>query len=715
MKRLAHAVTGHPWRVLIVWLAAVAAVVTLTSPGGVVQRQDVMKSDPAAFLPQRYESAHAARLEQDAFPVPKGGTATLVVRRADHAPLTAADVRRAQALGLRASGTPGVRSLAMSAAGLSANHRVLLGSALFNRSIFDSLIAKDVKALRDRSDTLFAHSGLVAGYAGQAPTQADAQSREGITSLLTMIVIAVLLVVLFRSVIIAVTDVLITAIVGAAATAIIVLAAKAFGFSIDTDVTGLLPIVVLGVGTDYVVFLLHRYRERLRAGDEPHVAMQHAISRIGPAIGFSAMTVVVALSALALSSLQSLRVLGPALGFGVLATLLSALTLVPAVAVLLRRRLFWPSRRQLELAAVSPSTRTERFVAGKPVGAALASALVLVALAVPALGLKADYNVDANVPGSASARAFADLNSGFPDGTLEPAKVIVHRNGAGRLTAADITPVATTLRRTRGVGEVLPAVVSRDGRTARVDALLSTQPFTSRALSIMRHRIRPAVAAAAGAGTTVAVGGNTSAYADVSRALTRDQKLIFPIAALLVGAILFVLLRSLAVPLIVMAGVTLGFAATLGASVLAFQGVGGKEGLTSQLPLVVYLFVASMTSDYAILILSRVREEIGAGRTARDAASVALRTAGPSVLDAGLVLAGSFAVLLVSPSLGQIGFAIATGILLSSLLTARLFIPALTVLVGRRAWWPSRLVRRHEREATGHPATPGTPAPEPVR
>jgi RND superfamily putative drug exporter len=160
--------------------------------------------------------------------------------------------------------------------------------------------------------------------------------------------------------------------------------------------------------------------------------------------------------------------------------------------------------------------------------------------------------------------------------------------------------------------------------------------------------------------------------------------------------------------------VTLGFAGTLGATVVAFQGIGGKDGLSFQLPLVVFLFVASMTSDYAILILSRVREEIGAGRTARDAASVALRTAGPSVLDAGLVLAGSFAVLLVSPSLGQIGFAISAGILLSSVVTARLFIPALTVLVGRQAWWPSRLVRSRSSEAP-EPHKPATPAPEPAR
>jgi RND superfamily putative drug exporter len=195
------------------------------------------------------------------------------------------------------------------------------------------------------------------------------------------------------------------------------------------------------------------------------------------------------------------------------------------------------------------------------------------------------------------------------------------------------------------------------------------------------------------AGTTVEVGGNTSAFADVRDAINKDQKLIFPIAALFVGLILVVLLRSLMVPLFVMLGVGVGFAATLGASVIAFQAVGGKPGLYFQLPLIVYLFVASMTSDYAILILSRVREEMRAGHSSARAVATALRTAGPSVVAAGAILASSFAVLVLSPSLGQVGFAVAVGILLSSVLTARILIPALTVLGGRRAWWPGKLRR----------------------
>jgi RND superfamily putative drug exporter len=146
-----------------------------------------------------------------------------------------------------------------------------------------------------------------------------------------------------------------------------------------------------------------------------------------------------------------------------------------------------------------------------------------------------------------------------------------------------------------------------------------------------------------------------------------------------------------------MLGIGVGFIAALGAAVAAFQGVGGRQGLEFDLPIIVYLFVASMTSDYAILVLSRVREELRDGHSPKAAMSTALRTAGPSVAAAGLILAASFGALVISPDLAQIGFAIAIGILMSSVITARVLIPALTLLGGRRAWWPSRLEPVFER------------------
>src|SRR3954447_1076370 len=207
MKRLATTVIRHPVRVVIVWIIAVFAVTALTSPIGVAQRADVMKDDQTAFLPDRYESVRAAQLERRGFPQPNGATATIVLRRRDHAPLTRADIAGASQLARSLAPVPGVRDAAADRSGLSPNGRVLLGSVLFERTAFDPRLAADVHALRDPPKTS-TPAALVAGLAGEAPTQVDAGERHGVTEQLTVLVIAALLLVLFRSVVVAAFDVL---------------------------------------------------------------------------------------------------------------------------------------------------------------------------------------------------------------------------------------------------------------------------------------------------------------------------------------------------------------------------------------------------------------------------------------------------------------------------------------------------------------------------
>src|SRR3954463_4523396 len=159
MRRLANAVTEHPVRFLLGWLLVVAAVGFLTSPAGVVQRDDVMKADQTDFLPGRYESVRAFRLQEQAFPAPAGATSTIVIRRADRGPLTAADVHRAAGLVAGLPGARGVSRIATGPSGLSPNRKVVLGSVVFDRTRFDQLLTKDVDGLRDRTDRAFAGPG----------------------------------------------------------------------------------------------------------------------------------------------------------------------------------------------------------------------------------------------------------------------------------------------------------------------------------------------------------------------------------------------------------------------------------------------------------------------------------------------------------------------------------------------------------------------------
>jgi putative drug exporter of the RND superfamily len=167
---------------------------------------------------------------------------------------------------------------------------------------------------------------------------------------------------------------------------------------------------------------------------------------------------------------------------------------------------------------------------------------------------------------------------------------------------------------------------------------------------------------------------------------------IFPVAALLIGLILVVLLRSLVAPVYLLAAVGLEFAATLGASVLVF----GSVAFT--LPLILFLFVVALGTDYNMLVSARLREEMLAGRRTRDAVAEAVRRTAPPIAAAGLVLAASFGSLALYPEEGmrQMGFAMAVGILIASMVVSTLLVPALTALVGERAWWPARRADAHE-------------------
>lgn len=175
--------------------------------------------------------------------------------------------------------------------------------------------------------------------------------------------------------------------------------------------------------------------------------------------------------------------------------------------------------------------------------------------------------------------------------------------------------------------------------------------------------------------------------------------MILPVAAVLIAIILALLLRSVVAPLYLVVAVLLGFAATLGSAVYVFQGAMGEAGVTFQLPIVLYLFVLAIGTDYNILMTARLREEAKEGHEPRQAAALAVQHGGPTVAAAGLILAGTFSVMMLAPvsMLQQMGFSVAIGIALSAFVMSTFLVPGLTAMLGHKAWWP------------GHGDEPDTP------
>lgn len=220
--------------------------------------------------------------------------------------------------------------------------------------------------------------------------------------------------------------------------------------------------------------------------------------------------------------------------------------------------------------------------------------------------------------------------------------------------------------------------------------MLSHDPASDQAIADIKGPIRTAAHDLAPQGTVAYVGGTTSVYADLHQAMNRDYAVVFPVAALLIFVILALLLRSLVAPIYLMVSVGLGFAATLGAAVLVVQKAAGNDGLIFMLPIYIYLFVVALGTDYNILMVARLREEARSGLEPRASAAKAVEHAGPTIAAAGVILAGTFASLMLGGNslFLSMGFAISFGILTAAFVMALLLTPALTALIGHLAWWP---------------------------
>ena len=692
---LGHVVVRHPWRVIALWVIAAVAIIA-TSPGLPTTTNE------SSFLPKSYESIRAANLEDKAFPQQGHITtdaAIIVFARTDSAPLTAADSAKVASIAAELNARHIHNIVSVTAGPPSPNRLVQTALVAMPNSVVNgtgTAAGDAIRALRADIRPLMGGTGLTEGVTGAAAQQLDSQQSSNraqkIVLLATLILILILLLLIFRSPIIAILPLLVIALVSQVATGLISDVNKALHLNADSSVSTILIVVLFGIGTDYILFLMFRYRERLRAGEDSKQAMASAVERVGEVIASAAGVVIVAFLALLLSTLSVLRSLGPTLAIAVAVTLLAGLTLVPAIVSLLGPRVFWPSKAWRQEPKAARFAAIGRALGRRPAVFAGVAGLVLVLLAIGAFRYKATFDLSAaGIPANAESEiALKTLERGLPPGATDPTIVLLHSSSGSALPATDLTSYKAKLATLPGVGAVAAPAVSADGATAAYDVTLSYNPVSTAAVAALKNDVRPGAHAAAQTGTYALVGGTTAVFADIQRAIDHDYAVVFPTAAIIILLILALLLRSAVAPWYLMASVGLGFAATLGASVLVFQVLGGQAGLVFLLPVYMYLFVVALGTDYNILMLARLREQAREGMDPRQAAAVALRHAGPTIGAAGLILAGTFASLTLAGNtiLAQLGFAVSCGIALAAFVMAMFFSPSLTALIGRRVWWP---------------------------
>ncbi|AXI77011.1 MMPL family transporter [Peterkaempfera bronchialis] len=700
--RIGRFVVRHRWWTIVAWLVAAAAIVA-TAP------KLTTNTDESSFLPRHYESIKAAEVQSKAFPQAFTPSAIFLFERTDGGALDAADKEIAQKVvaGVGAAKIDTVEAVIPSPE-TSKDGKYTLAYVKMKQTGGDpSKMADAAEQLRDKGKELARGSHLdvlLGGSAAQQLDQQDAsQKGDSLIAFGTIGAIVITLLIIFRAPIIALLPILLVIVVAMAANGLIADANKLFDLKADSTVTGILVVVLFGVGTDYFLFLMFRYRERLRAGDDPKEAVVNAVGRVGEAIASAAGAVIIAFMALILSSLGMFRSLGPSLAIAVAVTLLAALTLFPAVLSLFSPRvLFWPSKAWQREPTGARFASFGRFTGLRPALVAGISGLLMAGLALAALGFSGTFDLaSGSMPKDKESMVVqSKMISAYSAGAAEPTHVYLVKAG-GQLDRDALPAFQQKLQSVPGVAsaEVDPqSGISKDGTTADFTVLLKDAPASGAAIDTV-DRLRNTAHADAPAGTTALVGGITAVYKDINLAMDHDYKLVFPVAALLIMVILGLLLRSVVAPWYLMASVGLGFGATLGATTLLFQNIQGESGLMFMLPIIVYLFVVAIGTDYNILMIARLREEAREGRSPREAASMAIRHTGPTVAAAGFILAASFATLMLAGNsfMTQMGFAVAFGIVVAAFVMSLFFTPALTALIGHAAWWPGHADSRPDR------------------
>ncbi|MFD9333377.1 MMPL family transporter [Streptomyces sp. NPDC060028] len=703
--------TRSPWKVIAGW--AVLGIALALLGQALVFR--ATQSSAGDFLPPSYDSAAALKIAGERFGArPDANPLTVLVARSDGERLGAADERRIDgeaaelarhrvAMPKSKDDPPFARdhsqlprvSPAMTAP--DGSYRLLSVELTGNPQ--DPGVQATYRAFRDHARAEFAREGLRTGFTGGLADSVDGvdaeKTRSTVVGIVMLAVIVLLHVLVFRSLLAALLPLLVVTIVGGAATGTVVGAAMLTGIRLDASTPQLINVVLVGIGIDYFLFLLFRFREQLRRRPDQsgRAAAAEVAGRVGTAVTSAALTIVAAFATLGVASFGQFRVLGPAIAVAVLVMLLGSLTLMPALLAVAGRKMFWPSRSLRQEPPAGSAARLGDRVARRPLVAAAVCVALLGALAAGVAGMRMDYGSgDAGGGRTAAAATAAEISRALPAGVSDPISVFVVTKDGGALRGERIDPLAGALAKVAGVGRVAPTVLSEDRRAARIDLFPTADPHGQEARDLASGPVREAVAAHRPEGTQAHVGGSAAVFADISEAVDKDLKVVFPVAAALIALILFLLLRSLLAPLVLLLSVGLGFAATLGASTLVFQRALDQPGVAFSLPLVLFLFVVALGTDYNILVTDRIREEMRQPGPARAAVARAVRHTAPAIATAGLVLAASFGSLAVSPASAtqQIGFATGLGILLSAFVLSIVLVPACAALLGRSLWWPLR-------------------------
>ena len=771
------------WRgiaILIVAWVVIAGVIQTVSPS----IEDVSTNEQSEFLPNGTEALQALELEGEKFPAFEGLPAILIYQNPSG--ISEQDIAKVAELDALIRNDEVHENIAFVISDfgqtefggtlpapeqavpettrepvISPDGTAITITVVIAGSPASEEFAATVDWLRELDDDLMVELPATVQVTGPAGILADAivvfQSFDFRVSAITIVLVLVILLIIYRSPLLALLPVITVGVALTVAQSIAALLADNFDLALNGQVTAIMAVLMFGAGTDFTLFIVSRYREELPVHDDKFAAIATTMRAVGPSIASSAGTTIVAMMALALALSGSLKTMGPMLAMAVAVMLIAALTLIPAVLVAMGRVAFWPIK------TIQPNDketgiwyRVGTLVSQRPGMLLAVTTIAMVALTLGLFEFKPRFSFVEGFPDSAESKAgFETLKSAYPPGELAPTTVYVSKDGVSVLEHLQaIEDLSATLEAdpavssvtsiTRPLGEPLPVdiaeiqplvammpddpgeiaqlmallppeqaqlagtflagqrLLSTDRTTTKLEVVLNDDPYGTAAMDTvqrLRETARDTVATSTLNGATAIIGGESATNLDGRTTTIRDFRVIAPIVIIAIWIILAILLGSIVAPTYLVISVILSFAAALGVSILIFENIFGHDGMAFDSISFIFVFLIALGADYNIYIMSRVREETR-NRGLVEGTRYAITRTGGVITSAGIILAGTFSVLTTFPLLDifQLGFTVMLGILIDTFIVRAIMVPAIVMKLGELNWWPSKTPRRVARE-----------------
>jgi RND superfamily putative drug exporter len=701
LARLGRASARHGWRTVLAWVAATVAIIaaTATFGGTLVDEFTIPNSD----------AQRAVDLLEQRFPARAGDSATVVLA-VNGGTLSGAASRAAVEQALEAAKQiPGVKSVgdpfAADGGDVSADGRIAYADVQFSKPAFE-VPAASIDRLEHDVAAAVDGTPVTAEFTGSVILNSETP-ETGVSELLGLAAAMVILLVVFGSVVAMGLPILLALVSVGIGLALLLLGASLTNFNTITPT--LATMIGLGVGIDYALFIVTRFRQALHDGLSSEDAAAAAVSTAGRAVIFAGTTVAISISALAVVGLDFITKLGIGAAITVVVAVIAAITLLPAVLSLLGERVDkgrLPFIREADDSQTarqnSFSARWARVVTRRPLVSTVAALAVLATLALPVAWIHLGAaDAGSNATSSTTRRAYDLLAEGFGPGFNGPLLIAVDQRSA----PGTAERLAAVIRDVPGVASVAKPAVNDAGDAAQLIVYPATAP-DSEATQHLVDRLRSDTLPGALVRTDAQayVGGSTAAFEDIAAKILGRFPLFLLVAVGITFLMISMAFRSVVVALKAALTTMLSALAAAGVLVAVFQfgwgqsliGLDSTGPIESFLPVIVFAILFGLSMDYEVFLVSRIREEYVHGDAARPAIVDGMGAIGRVVVAAGAIMTVVFFSFVLGPdrAIKEFGVALGAAIAIDAFLVRLVLVPAVMWLLDERAWYMPRWLDR---------------------